>query len=112
MHIDPLALARFRDAETHQLTTYDLDKMKKVPVYRGQKGVLGYAESYTLFAAAAAYYAWTRLRFVQGRASLLWPTLGLGLAVALHLMALSLVLSWLYLLWRDQGNLGVWIRNP
>ena len=44
MHIDPLALARSRDAETHQFTTYDLDKMKKVPVDRGQKVVLGEVE--------------------------------------------------------------------
>jgi len=41
MHSDPLALARLRDAETHQLTTYDLDRMKKVPVDRGQTVVLG-----------------------------------------------------------------------
>jgi len=27
-------------------------------------------------------------------------------------MALSLVLSWLYLLWRDQGRLSAWVRNP
>ena len=41
MHSDPLALARLRDAETHQLTTYALDRMKKVPVDRGQTVVLG-----------------------------------------------------------------------
>ena len=41
MHSDPLALARLRDAETHQPTTYDLDRMKKVPVDRGQTVVLG-----------------------------------------------------------------------
>ena len=41
MHSDPLALARLRNAETHQLTTYDLDRMKKVPGDRGQTVVLG-----------------------------------------------------------------------
>ena len=72
----------------------------------------GYGESYTLVTMASALYVLYSLRCLQGHCSLIYPTLGLLLAVALHLMALSLLPSWLYLLWRDRGRLGAFIRRP
>ena len=72
----------------------------------------GYGESYTLVTMASALYVLYSLRCLQGRCSLIYPTLGLLLAAALHLMALSLLPSWFYLLWRDRGRLGASIRRP
>jgi tetratricopeptide (TPR) repeat protein len=64
---------------------------------------LGYGESYTLVTLAAALYLHTALRALKGD-SLLWPSLCLALAIALHALALSLLPSWCYLLWRKSGQ--------
>lgn len=61
----------------------------------------GYGESYTLVTLVAAWYAFFALRALQG-GSLQFPSLCLLLAIPLHAIALSLVPSWLYLLWRKK----------
>ncbi|MGY8827455.1 MAG: hypothetical protein ACKVJG_26670 [Candidatus Latescibacterota bacterium] len=72
----------------------------------------GYGESYTLVTLATALYIWCSLHYLQGRFSLLYPTLSLALAGAFHLLSFSLALSWVYLLWRAPGRLGNTIRQP
>ncbi len=72
----------------------------------------GYGESYTLVTVATALYVLSSLRALRGEASLLYPTLFLLLSVALHLLSLSLLPSWFYLLWRDRTRLGTWVRKP
>ena len=39
--MDTLGIARLGREETHQITTFDLQKTKKIPVHRGQKVTLG-----------------------------------------------------------------------
>lgn len=63
----------------------------------------GYGESYTLVTLAASAYLYTALRALRGH-SLLRPSLWLGLAIALHAIALSLLPSWIYLLWKRSGQ--------
>lgn len=72
----------------------------------------GYGESYTLATLVAALYIWSSLHYLQGRFTLLYPTLTLALAGAFHLLSFSLALSWLYLLWRAPGRLGTLVRQP
>ncbi|MDA0336415.1 MAG: tetratricopeptide repeat protein [bacterium] len=72
----------------------------------------GYGESYTLVTVATALYVLSSLRALRGEASLFYPTLCLLLSVALHLLSLSLLPSWFYLLWRDRTRLGNWVRKP
>lgn len=63
----------------------------------------GYAESYTLLTLASALYLLSALRCLQG-GSMAYPTLWLVLTGSLHLMGLSLVPSWLFLLWHRCGR--------
>ena len=72
----------------------------------------GYGESYTLVTAAVALYVLSGFRCLRGEASILSPTLLLGFCAALHLLSLSLLPSWLYLLWHDGGKLGQLLRRP
>ena len=72
----------------------------------------GYGESYTLVTLALMLYVWHSLRCLQGHSALIYPTLLLLLAAALHLIALSLLPSWLYLLWHDKGRLGSFLKRP
>ena len=63
----------------------------------------GYGESYTLVTAASAYYIYQSLRTLQTRR--LWPPMGaLVLSCGLHLIALSLLPSFVYLCWRVRWN--------
>ena len=68
----------------------------------------GYGESYTILALSSALYVLFSLRFLKGH-SFAFPTLCLLFSSALHIMALSLLPSWLYLLWhkmkRPSGGL-------
>jgi hypothetical protein len=72
----------------------------------------GYGESYTLVNLALAFYAYFGLHRVRGEVSLWHPSLCLFAACSLHLMALSLLPSWIYLLWRDEGRRGTSLRKP
>ena len=72
----------------------------------------GYGESYTLVVLVSTLYALYGLRFLQGMVPLIFPTALLLLAIALHLIALSLVPSWLFLLWRNPGRVGTYLRCP
>jgi len=72
----------------------------------------GYGESYTLVILASTLYTLHGLRFLRGRTALVYPTSFLLLAAALHLMALCLFPSWVYLLWHDKGRLGEFFRRP
>jgi len=72
----------------------------------------GYGESYTLVHLLVALYALLGLRLVRGEVGLWYPSLCLLVAVSLHMMALSLLPSWVYLVWRDQGRLGAALRQP
>ena len=72
----------------------------------------GYGESYTLLNLMAALYALQGLRLVRGETTLWSPTLCLLGAVALHLMAIALLPSFMYLLWRDPGRVGKALRQP
>ncbi|MDP6019023.1 MAG: tetratricopeptide repeat protein, partial [Candidatus Latescibacteria bacterium] len=73
----------------------------------------GYGESYTLVTAASAFYLLSGLRTLRGHSGLAAPTLLLGLAVAFHLMALSLLPSWLYLAWQHEVRKSdsLWLRR-
>ncbi|MFT7695307.1 MAG: hypothetical protein ACI8P2_003941 [Candidatus Latescibacterota bacterium] len=71
----------------------------------------GYAESYTLLTVASAFYAWSALRFLSGHRSLVWPTMAIMLASSLHVMAFSLGLSWLYLVWSHPSRIGAEFRK-
>lgn len=58
----------------------------------------GYAENYPVLWPCAAGYIYFSLRYLAGRSSLLWPTLCLAAAIALHLMAAVFLLSYPILL--------------
>jgi tetratricopeptide (TPR) repeat protein len=62
----------------------------------------GYGESYTLVTLVSACYLLSALSCLRGR-SFLHPCLWLLLAVGLHAMAVSLVPSLIYLIWRRRG---------
>jgi len=76
----------------------------------------GYVENYTFFAVSLGLYLWLALRYLRGVGSLVWPAMGLLLAVTLHLSAAILAPSFLVLvshgfrqprnrggIWRDLG---------
>lgn len=71
----------------------------------------GYGESYTLAAVGAVAYVWLGMRFLLQRTGWHWPALALLLTCACHLMALSLVPSLAYLMWRDEGPTGRRLRQ-
>lgn len=69
----------------------------------------GYGESYTLLSLASALYALYSLRYLRGQAVLAYPIMCFLLATALHIMALSLLPSVLYLLYHS--SLGTALRR-
>ena len=60
----------------------------------------GYGESYTLLTLVSVLYVYYGLRCVRDKISIVVPFICFSGAVALHLMALTLIPSILYLLWR------------
>ncbi|MEE2657307.1 MAG: hypothetical protein VX733_02305 [Candidatus Latescibacterota bacterium] len=70
----------------------------------------GYAESYTLVTVLTAVYLSVALDSVHDERSLWWAGAVLTLAVLTHMLAISLVPSWLYLAWRDR-RLGPLLRR-
>jgi len=72
----------------------------------------GYGESYTLVTATSAWYLVYALRGLRG-GGLVLPTAALLLCLALHLMAVGLLPSWLYLIWVRSGRpLATSARSP
>ncbi|MDP6174770.1 MAG: tetratricopeptide repeat protein, partial [Rhodospirillales bacterium] len=71
----------------------------------------GYGENYTLATLASALYAGSALRYLNGDAKLIWPTTCLLLTIGLHLLFLTLAPSWFYLLWKDRGRIGLFLRQ-
>lgn len=63
----------------------------------------GYGESYTLVTATSAWYVVHALRGLRG-GGLVLPTVVLLLCLALHLMAVGLLPSYLYLVWVRSGR--------
>ena len=59
----------------------------------------GYGESYTLVTLASGWYVLAALRSLRG-GGVAWPALALVLSASLHAMALCLVPSCLFLIWR------------
>ena len=71
----------------------------------------GYGESYTLVSALAATYVVLALRTLRG-SSVVYPAICWSLCVLLHAVALSLLPSLLYLLWRRADRPGLaWLSN-
>ena len=72
----------------------------------------GYGESYTIVNLLLAFYALLSLRRLRGELTLWHPSLCLLAAVAVHAMALALVPSWIYLVYRDNSRVGMLLRQP
>ena len=66
----------------------------------------GYGESYTLVTVAAVFFVLAALRFLRGDSPFAAPCIWLAVCCSLHIMAVSLVPSLVYLLWRDRGQPG------
>ncbi|MFH1571098.1 MAG: tetratricopeptide repeat protein [Gemmatimonadota bacterium] len=65
----------------------------------------GYGEAYTLVSVTVVAYLLALVRSCRG-ASPWWPALWLGLSAALHLMALSLLPSLVFVFWHRAGRPG------
>ncbi len=63
----------------------------------------GYGESYTLVTLASCWYVLAALRSLRG-GGVAWPALALALSASLHAMALCLVPSFLFLVWRKHRS--------
>ncbi|MDA0337265.1 MAG: hypothetical protein O2782_19045, partial [bacterium] len=73
---------------------------------------IGYGESYALVAAATIWYFVYALRGLRG-GRIVWPTTTLIVCLALHMMAIGLLPSWLYLIWMRSGRpLASLLRAP
>lgn len=72
----------------------------------------GYGESYTLVTVAASWYVLAALRSLRG-GGVAWPAIALVLSASLHAMALCLVPSFLFLVWRKHrpGKIGALLRR-
>jgi hypothetical protein len=73
--------------------------------------LFGYGEHYTLATVGAVAYVWLSMRFLLQRSGWHWPALALLLTCACHLMALCLVPSFAYLMWRDERSAGRRLRQ-
>ena len=63
----------------------------------GNQLFFGYVESYSLMYTAVLIYLFSSFYFLEGRISLIWPTLSLGLALSLHLSVFYLLPSFSHL---------------
>ena len=66
----------------------------------------GYGESYTMVTAAGAFYAFSALHSLRSGTTPIVPLILLAVCCALHIMALSLAPSYVYVVWRHQGRPG------
>lgn len=73
----------------------------------GSQLFFGYVESYSLMYVAVLVYLFFSLNFLEGKMSLIWTTLSLGLALCLHLSAFYLLPSLAYLYWlKNREEIG------
>ena len=72
----------------------------------------GYGESYTLVTLASSWYVLAALRSLQ-KGGVAWAALALVLSVSLHALALCLVPSFLFLVWRkySQAKIEILLRR-